>query len=96
MGEYYGVKAVLKKGRLMGRMTDRPPFVLSSEVLVGIADNGVNTIAADLTDKTEYDHFYGTYAKGHYLRIDLYVLPRSEIPNCPDEGQVPSSEIMKH
>lgn len=93
MPEFYGVKSVMQKGQKVCSMTDRRPTILEGEVLVGIAVDGTHAIAVDLTSESDYKKFSELYDGGVYRKIDLYTLPRKEIPNCPDEGKIPLSEI---
>jgi hypothetical protein len=92
MAEFYGVKAVMKKGQRVCSMTSRQPTILEGEVLVGIASDRTHTIAVDLTRESDYKKFLGDYEGGAYRKIDLYTLPRKEVPNCPDEGRIPLNE----
>jgi len=93
MPEFYGVKSVMQRGRKVCSMTDRRPTILQGEVLVGIAVDGTHAIAVDLTDESDYKRFSQEYDGGVYRKIDLYTLPKKEIPNCLDQGPVPLSEI---
>lgn len=86
---YLGVNAVKKKGESQGLAFGTQPFVPMGKRLVAIVNNGVYQVAPDVTESREYDHFYESYAQGHWLRMDLYLLPEDLVKECPDEGQVP-------
>jgi len=93
MAEFYGVKSVMKKGQKVCNMTDRMPTILEGEVLVGVAADGTHAVAVDLTSESDYQKFSREYDEGRYRKIDLYTLPKKEIPNCQDEGPVLLNEI---
>jgi len=89
MGKYYGVREVEKRGdRLFsGLVLGRIKPVPQDKILVGIMDNGLWRISADLTRESELDCFYKEYMKGNFTGMDLYLVSKEEIEKCPDEGR---------
>ena len=49
------------------------PTVNVGERLIGRVDNGLWRAYPDLTQKSEFDHFYNTYAQGRWLSFDVRV-----------------------
>ncbi|MBI2129635.1 hypothetical protein HYU07_05325 [Candidatus Woesearchaeota archaeon] len=84
MGQYYSPVEVVKKGQRIGYLREMQPSIGMKDVLVGIANNGVNAIAADLTSKKEYETFFRNEA--NWLNTILYRLPANEIQNCHGAG----------
>jgi hypothetical protein len=93
MAVYYGVRKVLEKGQRLGAATEQMHYVRNTEVLIGIVKGNKYAIAVDLTSEKEYRAFYSACARGNWRDFDLYVLPKDEIPNCPDEGRVEIKEL---
>ncbi len=103
MGTYYGVRAVMRRGRKIGDMDclDRlrrcnskgQPIIAGDKVLIGIVSNGTWLTAADLTTLYEYESFSKAYAQGHFVAIILYKIRKSDLINCPDEGRVDMDEF---
>jgi hypothetical protein len=91
MGTYLGVKAVEKIGISMIPTKDQP--MAFGTRLVMVLDKGLWKIAADVTNKREYDDFYASYALGHWLRIRLYSITAEQANECPDEGRVASTYV---
>ena len=86
---YYEVKAIIEKGKKLPNLVPqetRPP-ILPNEILVGIMSNEVWAIAANLTDKGNYADFYSSYAKGDWMKMLLYTVPKDEIDNCLEGGR---------
>jgi hypothetical protein len=84
---YLGVTEVAKRGIRVERGS-KQPTVASGEELIAVLNNGLWSTAPIVTDPSEYRHFYDQYHQGFWLGMDLYRLPKSEVPNCPDEGRV--------
>ena len=49
------------------------PAVRDGERLIGRVDNWLWLAYPDLTQKSEFDHFYNTYAQGRWLSFDVRV-----------------------
>lgn len=89
MGTYLGVTKVEEIGTSMVPTKDQP--VAFGTMLVMVLDNGLWKIAADVTNRREYDEFYASYAQGNWLQIRLYSLTVEQAKECPDEGRVEST-----
>lgn len=88
MGQYLGVTAVEEKGEHIGTMRKDQPQIPQDQRLIAIVSNGLWKVAPDVTSSSEYDHFFQSYRKGSWVKIDLFLLHENEIENCPDEGRV--------
>jgi hypothetical protein len=96
MGRYYGVCALVKRGKKIGdTFTEQQPRIQDDEALIGILGNGDYLIAVDLSSKSEYEVFRKAYEGGRYLAILLYKIKRSDLVNCLDEGRVDTRKF-KH
>ena len=96
MGQYYDPREVVQRGiRITSYGRDKRPSVREGEVLVGILNNGLWTAAPDVTSESEYQHFYSSYSQGCWLKMDVYALPKTEIPNCQGKGRVNSPDLEK-
>jgi len=102
MGRYYGVRAVMRKGRKIGdierldwmRCNPRgQPYIKEDEALIGIISNALWLTAPDLTSAYEYEAFRKAYAQGHFVAIILYKIKKSDLDSCPDEGRVDVDEF---
>jgi len=89
MGSYLGVKAVEAKGKIVYAMNGAQPNIPNGNRLIAVLSNGLWKIAPDVTDPSEFKSFYGYYSQGYYLSMELYLLPESQVAECPDEGRVP-------
>jgi hypothetical protein len=89
---YYDVREVLARGERIGYAGERMHYVGNLDALVGIVKGSQYALAVDLTDEKEYRAFYAACARGGWLDIELYRLPKDEIPNCPDAGWVKVAE----
>ena len=88
MGTYLGVNAVRAKGQKIGTISGTSqPHIPAGKRLIGIPNNGVWEIAPDLTHPSEYAAFYESYAGGHWLGVELYLLDEGRVAECPDEGR---------
>ena len=92
---YYGVREVLARGERIGHATERMHYVGNRDALVGIVRGSQYALAVDLTDEKEYRAFYAACARGGWVDIELYRLPKDQIPNCPDAGWVKVQELAK-
>jgi hypothetical protein len=92
---YYSVTEVLARGERIGYAGQRMHYVGNLDALVGIVKGSQYALAVDLTDAKEYRAFYAACARGGWLDIELYRLPKDEIPNCPDAGWVKVRELEK-
>lgn len=90
MGTYYGVTAVEKLGKPYQKPSGSNPTSAlgADEILVAILYNGLWRIAADVSDPKEFDRFDQSYGNGHWLRMDLVTILKSQANDCPDEGRV--------
>lgn len=89
MGTYLGVRAVEKNGEeCTSPFSKQQPDVPPGKRLIGIPQNGLWKIAADLTRRSEYDSLYSSYAAGNWLDCKLYLLDEDKVTKCPDEGRV--------
>jgi len=102
MARYYGVRAVMRRGRKIGdierldwsRCNSRgQPHIREDEALIGIVSNAAWLTAPDLTSAYEYESFRKAYAQGHFIAIILYKIKKSTLINCPDEGRVDVNEF---
>jgi len=93
MGTYYEVKQVVKNGQRIGSAPERQPSGIGDSVLVGIMNNGVWAVAPDLTEESEYRHFYKSYSQGAWLKMDLYKVPKGKIKDCPDRGRMTVTDL---
>jgi hypothetical protein len=89
MGTYLGVNAVEKIGTPVIPTKDQP--MTFGNMLIMVLDNGLWKVAADVTNKREYDDFYASYALGNWLQIRLFSLTVEQAKACPDEGRVEST-----
>lgn len=88
MGIYYSSSQVAKLGSVISGFQ---PTVNHS--LVMVLDNGVYKIAADVTNKAEYDEFYRQYSQGYFLDYRVYLVSDENIKLCQDQGREPSTHI---
>ena len=96
MGTYYNAREVVQRGtRITSYGRDRRPSVREGEVLVGILNNGLWAVAPDVTSESEFRYFHDSYSQGYWLGMDVYALPKSEVPNCQDKGQVNLPDLEK-
>jgi hypothetical protein len=104
MGRYYGVRAIMRRGRRIENIERldllrcRPeppyqPYIKEDEALIGIVSNALYLTAPDLTSAYEYEAFRKAYAQGHFVAIILYKIRKSDLVNCPDEGRVDIDEF---
>lgn len=92
-GRYFSVREVLARGERLGYAGNMMTYVSNLDALVGIVRGSAYAIAVDLTEAAEYRAFYDACARGAWLEIELYRVPRSELRHCGDEGRVPVSEV---
>ncbi len=93
---YYDAKQVVQRGTKISSLgMGKKPRVRDGEVLVGVVNNGLWAVAPDVTSDSEFEHFYGSYSQGNWLRMDVYALPKDEVENCPDQGRVPVDDLTK-
>jgi len=92
---YYDVREVLARGERIGYAGERMHYVGNLDALVGIVKGSQYALAVDLTDAKEYRAFYAACARGSWVDIELYRLPKDQIPNCPDAGWVKVQELEK-
>ncbi len=91
---YYDAMEVVRRGKMINYSPrDKKPSVREGEVLVGIMDNSIWAVAPDVTLESEFEHFYEAYAQGSWVRMTVYALPESELPNCQDKGRVPTKDL---
>lgn len=88
MGTNLGVKAVRINGQPIIQLSARgiQPTVPQGKRLIAIVNNGMLTIAPDVTDPSDYAEIYHSYSQGKFLAMDLYLLDESKVPECPDTG----------
>jgi hypothetical protein len=73
MGTYYDVEKVEQKGRRISHYPmNKPPTEGFYYRLVAVCDRLIFKLAADVTDPSEYDEFYGQYRRGMLVSFDLY------------------------
>ncbi|MCU0607622.1 MAG: hypothetical protein MUF78_09445 [Candidatus Edwardsbacteria bacterium] len=92
-GRYFSVREVLARGRRIGYAGTMMTYVSNLDALVGVVRGSAFAIAVDLTDEREYRAFYDACARGAWLEIELYRVPRAELRHCGDEGRVPAAEV---
>ncbi len=61
------------------------PSIPSGAKLYAVLDNGLYKAAPDVTDRKEYDYFYGLYSQGQYLSMKCYL--HIGVPATAREGK---------
>lgn len=86
---YLGVNAVIKCGKRIGQAQETQPSTPAGNRLIAIINNGLWQLAPDVSSPGDYNELYRAYSAGAYLDMILYLLPESEVEQCPNEGRVP-------
>lgn len=74
MGKYYDVGKVKERGKKLVIQKDGKQPRFNGRIAM-VLDRTVKVIAPDVTNPAEYQHFYGQYDAGYWLKYDVYELP---------------------
>jgi len=77
MGRYYDVEKIENGNFKKVKITNGKEQPKFNNRLVAVCDKLVRKIAVDLTDKSEWDHFYKQYFDGLIVNMYLYDIPEN-------------------